>query len=558
MRRLRAGTKTWGLAAAAIAWLCTCPGKAAAPRCVVVVGTNDLHGAIEPYRQAAQDHPETAVRVGGAIGMSGYLRALRAAYGERFVLVDGGDLFQGTLPSNMSEGRAVIEAYNLLGYRAAAVGNHEFDFGAAAGSTDKLSVLKARMAQANFPFLTLNIFEAGTAQRVRWPNTVPSLVVDAGGIKVGMMGISTVDTPKVTKPDNVSTLRFANPVPLILAEAKTLRQQGAELVVLVAHAGGQCRDTSDPHNVASCATPNAGGELLGILDALPPGTVDVAVGGHTHQFMAHWIGATATLESGARGTFLGHVKACVRPHGGLDVAASTIYPPTHLCLDVWKDGTCRQKKRADLPVRAASFLDHDVEPEPAVVAAMQPYLRAVADLSHKPLGVHLSKPLQYAEVAALTAEAMRRATSSDFGMQNSGGVRASIAAGNMLYEGAFAALPFDNKVVVARLTGAQITAVLRILTSRPVPRATPFVSGLRLRGRGHKLRVETAKGQRLEPDRLYALATSDFIILGGEGVDAIMRQVPQEHLNYTNLLLRDCLITLLQQLYPLPSPTTNR
>src|SRR5689334_15802414 len=84
---------------------------------ITIVGTNDLHGAID--------------RLPILAGYVANLRELRAADGGAVLLVDAGDMFQGTLESNLNEGAAVIEAYNALGYAAAAVGNHEFDFGPA-------------------------------------------------------------------------------------------------------------------------------------------------------------------------------------------------------------------------------------------------------------------------------------------------------------------------------------------------------------------------------------------------------------------------------------------
>src|SRR5512143_603953 len=89
-----------------------------APRRAVtlsIVGTNDLHGALERLPLLA--------------GFIANLRAARAADGGGVVVVDGGDMFQGTLESNLAEGTDIVRAYNYLGYAAAAVGNHEFDYG---------------------------------------------------------------------------------------------------------------------------------------------------------------------------------------------------------------------------------------------------------------------------------------------------------------------------------------------------------------------------------------------------------------------------------------------
>src|SRR5262249_54013827 len=109
-----------------------------------IVGTNDLHGGVSPVDGR-----------GGLALLGGYLsnlRAARAREGGAVLLLDAGDLFQGTLESNLNEGAVVVKAYNALGYAASAVGNHEFDYGPAGPATtpqspqdDPRGALKARI-----------------------------------------------------------------------------------------------------------------------------------------------------------------------------------------------------------------------------------------------------------------------------------------------------------------------------------------------------------------------------------------------------------------------------
>src|SRR5947207_644615 len=110
---------------------------------ISIVGTNDLHGALD--------------RLPILAGYLANLRAVRAADGGAVVLVDAGDMFQGTLESNLNEGAAVIEAYNALHYDAVTLGNHEFDFGpegpdatVKAEDDDPRGAIKARAAEAKF------------------------------------------------------------------------------------------------------------------------------------------------------------------------------------------------------------------------------------------------------------------------------------------------------------------------------------------------------------------------------------------------------------------------
>src|SRR5689334_2065400 len=189
---------------------------------ISIIGTNDLHGAIE--------------RLPIFAGYVDNLRAVRAADGGAVVLVDAGDMFQGTLASNLNEGQAVIAAYNAIGYAAAAVGNHEFDFGpegpavvAQSVDDDPRGALKARAAEAKFPILTANILDAESSQRIKWPNMPASTLIEAAGVKIGIVGVSTEATPYTTMPANFVGLKMQPPAEAITTEAKALRDKGAQI-----------------------------------------------------------------------------------------------------------------------------------------------------------------------------------------------------------------------------------------------------------------------------------------------------------------------------------------
>ena len=241
----------------------------------------------------------------GGIGVfAGYvnnLRAARVADQGAVLLLDAGDTFQGGVESNLSEGAVVVDAYNALGYTALAVGNHEFDFGAADRSgarqdpvADPRSALKARAAQANFPFLAANLLDEETGRRVEWPNVQPSTLVDAAGIKVGIVGVMTYTALRATLPLNVRGLRMAPLAETVTAEATRLRAAGAQVVVVSAHAGGGCENFADPKDLSSC-DPNA--EIFDLARDLPRGLVDAIIAGHTHAGLAHEVAGMPIVQS---------------------------------------------------------------------------------------------------------------------------------------------------------------------------------------------------------------------------------------------------------------------
>src|SRR5262245_11647433 len=152
----------WKLAVCLVAIACSHPATRshaehppvthkAGARTLTIIGTNDLHGAIDrlPLLAGFVANARAARAAEGG--------AVRAAHGGAALLLGGGDMFQGTLESNLAEGADIVRAYNEIGYAAVAVGNHEFDFGpsgpAAVAKTaedDPRGALKARVAEAKF------------------------------------------------------------------------------------------------------------------------------------------------------------------------------------------------------------------------------------------------------------------------------------------------------------------------------------------------------------------------------------------------------------------------
>src|SRR5262249_38224802 len=230
---------------------------------------------------------------GGLPLLAGYinnLRAARAADHGAVLLVDSGDTFQGGVESNLSEGALIVDAYNAMGYTAEAIGNHDFDFGALDSPAarqlpgDPRGAVKARAAQARYPFLAANLLDEVSGRPVEWPNVRPSVIVEAAGVKVGVVGVMTIDALRLTLAANVQGLRVAPLVQTIAAEAARLRSAGAEVVVVAAHAGGRCDRFDRPADLSSC---DADSEIFEVARSLPHGAVNVIAAGHTHGGLAH-------------------------------------------------------------------------------------------------------------------------------------------------------------------------------------------------------------------------------------------------------------------------------
>ncbi|MBT8092110.1 MAG: bifunctional metallophosphatase/5'-nucleotidase, partial [Gammaproteobacteria bacterium] len=209
------------LPGALLALLLGCTAQRSAPPAEIIisiVGTNDVHGELLPYADR-----------GGLVGMSGYVEALRqrrAAENGAVLLIDAGDMWQGTLESNIGEGADVVEAYNIMGYTAAALGNHEFDFGPVGPAAtpqqpgdDPRGALKQRIAEANFPVLAANLIDEARGKPVDWDNVQPSFMLDVQGVRIGIIGVMTRDALQTTIAANTPGLAVAPLAGTIAAEA---------------------------------------------------------------------------------------------------------------------------------------------------------------------------------------------------------------------------------------------------------------------------------------------------------------------------------------------------
>lgn len=522
----------------------------APPTCLAIIGSNDLHGAILPQtiRVANQE-----VKRGGLLALSGYIDIVKHRFPNKVVLLDGGDLLHGTLTAKVSKGEVMVQALNALEFNAAAIGNHEFDFGPLLpGDPDRLGVIKKRIGEANFPFLAANITNRVTGAPITWTNTLPATLMEIDGVQVGIVGLATPSTPLTTRPQNVATLGFLDPAPILIREAEKLRRRGAQIVILVSHMGDDCPQATDPRDLSSC---DAKGELFQLLAGLPKGLVDVAVGGHTHAVVAHWIGSTATIEAAHRARKFTWVEACLDSNGQFDADTTTIHAPVDVCLTTWADGTCGPRELAT-ETQPARYQNEIVRISPKLEAVVQPFMEKVERTSEEPIGANLPRdferdPKRGIPLGDAVAEAMRRATQADVGLQNRGGVRADLQAGEILFGDAYRVLPFGNQVTVMRLTGAQLTAIVSHMTERHRGISPHVVGVLPAEGDG-PFTLLHPNGTPLETSRIYKVATNDFLATGGQGLASLIRNIPQASVQIEPILLLDAFIDFLKTEFPPP------
>ena len=487
-----------------------------------VVATNDLHGGLL----------ERDGR-GGVATFGGYLRNLRAARVRDggVLLVDAGDMFQGTVESNLSEGAPVIAAYNALGYSAAAIGNHEFDFGIAgpgiapAGTSGDLrGALKARAAEAKFPFLAANLIETATGRPVNWPNVRPSVLTDVAGVRVGLVGVMTLRALSATIATTTGGLRVSPLAAAIIAEANSLREGGADVVVAVAHAGGRCTRFDDPRDLSSCDLGSA--EIVSVLRRLPRGTVDLIASGHTHSGMAHEIDGTVVIQAFSRGTAFSRADLTI-DRRTKDVVQKRVFPPRDICARVY-EGTMRCDAQA-AGKRALVTAEYEGQPiriDAAIARVIAPAVERAKTHAGERIGIILDTPVRVALIGTesplgnLFTDAMLSALEGvDIAINNTrGGLRADLPRGPLTFGRLYEAFPFDNRLVRLDLSGAQLRRVFE--TQLREGRALPGIAGVRVVAGCQGGRIATtmtlSSGRTVGDADRFSIVTTDFIATGGD------------------------------------------
>ena len=505
-----------------------------APRRVTVtlIGTNDVHG-----------------RVASTATLAGYLANVRHARAEdhgAVVLLDGGDMFQGTLESNLNEGRAMIQAYNALGYDAAAVGNHEFDFGPEGDAPHRdphdnpRGALLARANEATFPILTSNIVDAQSGNLFRLgEHGGASVLIERAGLKIGIVGGSTESTPHTTAAPNFVGLKMDPLATSLVREARALREQGADLVFVAMHAGGKCEHFDDPHDTTSCEN---GQEIQEVTSAIPEGLVDGIVAAHTHAGMAHFFNNIPVIESYANGSSFGRIDFTydTGTHHVVDVE---LHHPERMCGG-------EHARACD----ATTYEGVGVTPNAAMRTSMQWAFDQARSLKEKLLGVTIASAIHrdYDHESALgnllADLVLAAAPDAEASFINSGGIRTDLAAGALRYGQIFEMYPFDNLLVRLRVTGA----LLKSFIKSSLQRSTGFLnmSGIKAVARcgPHGLEVEVlhANGHPVRDDEHIIIVTSDFIATGGDGVLA-HGVAPEDLITHEDdPTLRDAMATVLE------------
>lgn len=474
--------------------------------------TNDVHGHIAP-EPAKFMNPDFPPPLGGGASAATYIHEVTvkaAAAGEEVLLVDVGDMFQGTPIGNKTKGTAVIEYMNAVGYHFAVPGNHDFDMGR--DNAERL----ARMSK--FPWVAANLIEKSTGQPVDWVQ--PTLMLEIGGIRIGVVGIITPATAHMSFPKNIEGLDFQEMAPVVERYRDQLKAQGADLIFLAIHEGlpydpvkgwanllaAQGEAVREQEGAYGSNYSRGGMNLMELVNVVPG--IDFAVGGHTHRgYREPWIDPqthTMCFESFGNGSSIGHAVLLV------DRATRSLvgYEGAHA------DGTL------------ITLFEDEIWPHPGIAEVIRPYHEAAEADMGKVIG-SLAIPLGRGGpgaslVANLVTDAMRERFSADLAVQNVGGLRSDMQAGDQSTRDVFSVLPFGNELQIVIMDGRMVR---RLIESRVAGRSGGILlSGARVvidptRPDWDRVVELEIGGRPWNPDAEYDVVITDFLMEGNSGMD---------------------------------------
>ncbi|MGG7144857.1 5'-nucleotidase C-terminal domain-containing protein [Clostridium nigeriense] len=398
------------------------------------------------------------------------------------LLLDAGDTLHGLPFATLNKGEDIVSLMKLAGYDAMAPGNHDFNYGyerllelrdIAAQGDNEFSIISSNVMKGNESLLDSNIIK------------------EVQGVKIGIFGLSTPETAYKTNPNNVIGIDFTDPVESAKKQVEELKKNGADIIVALAHIG---IDESS--------------EVVSTMVADQVDGIDVIIDGHSHSELSEGI----TTENGT-------------------LIASTGEYENNLgkvVLTIDKDSNKIVNKVASLISKSETT---EIQADEAVTNKITEINNEQSDILSKVVGnskVHLEGSREFSRtqetnLGNLITDAMLNETGAEIAITNGGGIRDSIDEGEITKGEIIKVLPFGNYIVTKALTGAQIKEVLEhgVKAYPSTAGHFPQVAGINFvfdetKEAGSRIVGITINGKPIEMDKIYVVATNDFMAAGGD------------------------------------------
>lgn len=460
---------------------------------VQILGVNDFHGNLEP------PYAVSGRMTGGAAYLAAYLEKYSEA-NKNTIRVHAGDMVGASpLISSYFHDEPTVDAMNMMEFDIGTLGNHEFDEGGremmrllnggqrndGKQYKDGVNTSNPEFEGADFPYVAANTVYASSGK----PVLPPYKIIKKQGVKIGFIGVTTMDTPNIVVPDAVAPYKFLDISDTVNRYAAELQKKGVQSIVVLAHAGGYQKSPTD-----------ATGEIL-TEAAQMSDAVDVIVAGHSHSYLNTRVGNKLIVEGYKYGTAFDQVNLEINRKSG-DVVKSN--------------------------ANVVTTFDDAIQPDKDVAQLVAKYKERIAPVSERTVGTAANDITRNTTAAGesalgdLIADGQKAFAKTDFAFMNPGGIRADIQAGKVTYGELFSVQPFDNGLVKMELTGDQIYRLLE----------QQFQNGrtriLQIGGLKYTYNASNPAGQRITsitlPDgtplnraATYTVAANGYIATGGDG-----------------------------------------
>lgn len=388
---------------------------------LTIVHTNDTHGQ---YKNSANT--------------VGFEKVKAIADKENADLIlDAGDAFHGLPFATIEQGKSTAELLRAVGYDAVCPGNHDFNYGAAALKalgTEEPAVKtedsegRADKAQKNFKLLNANVVNASDGQNYFQPYMTKTVTRgEEVSVKVGVFGLISPDVYSSTAPENVKDVRFDDAVEAAKKTVSKLKNdEKCDVIIALTHIG-----MTEKEGMLSSRD---------IAKAVPE--INVIIDGHTHAQYDEVVGNTLIAQTGAYFSNAGIVKIFYEPDSRkiVNTVGRVISPADAEAYESnWE----------------VSKIIEDIE------ARQKPVLNQVVGKTDVPLeGSAIKTYTEETNLGRVITSAYLETTGADIAFENCGGIRASIAAGDITKGSVIGVSPFGNYLVTKKITGADLKSIL--------------------------------------------------------------------------------------------------
>ena len=489
----------------------TCAEAGSACTTFTVLHTNDNHGRF--WENSDGEYGMAARKT-----LIDSIRAEVSKNGGQTLLLSGGDINTGVPESDLQDAIPDFTGMNKIGYDAMAVGNHEFD--------NPLSVVDMQRRLAEFPMLAANIYHKDADGNLGERYFDAYKVFDVNGLKVAVIGLTTEDTAKIGNPEFISGLEFTDPKTEVAKVIKEIKDaKAADIIFATTHMGHY----ADGHNGS-----NAPGDVA-MARALKEGDLQVVIGGHSQNPVCMELGtdnkAYADFKPGdecapdkQNGTWIMQAHEWGKYVGRADFE----YFNGELHLASYKLVPVNMRKLDDAGKKTADLAGTKIEPDAELKELLSYYQEkgqakldeVIATTDALLDGERANVRNKQTNLGRMLAMAQSDKVKADFGVMNSGGVRASIQPGNITYRDVLTVQPFGNMVTLNEMTGTEVAAYLGAVGSIQIG------SGGYAQITGVKMTIDCVaktaniseiNGKDFSPTGAYKFTVPSFNAAGGDG-----------------------------------------